>query len=208
MNINENEKKLTQRSINAKETKNVIYNSALFLFSKYGYERVTIVDITKYAGVSKGNFYTHFKSKESVFVELFHRIDSHYIEVYKNVNKNETAINKLRILIDAMCDYCFNVCGIDAIKIVYASQISQTKNVEILNNKSRPFYYFIRKIVVEGQESGVFRNDISSEELVELIARCARALLYDWCLYNNEFNLIDESKNYTDFIIDSISKRR
>lgn len=48
--------KLTQRQINALETKNTIYNTALKLFAKYGYDRVTVDEIAKYAGVSKGSF--------------------------------------------------------------------------------------------------------------------------------------------------------
>jgi hypothetical protein len=45
---------------------------------------------------------------------------------------------------------------------------------------------------------------MSTEDLVELIARYCRALLYDWCLYNNEFNLMIETERYVDFILDSI----
>lgn len=202
-----NKKKLTQRSINAKETRDEIYNSAILLFSKYGYDRVTIEDITKNAGVSKGSFYNHFISKESVFVELFHRIDEHYNEVFENVDPNFTAIEKLRILIATMCDFVYNICGIDAMRVVYASQISTTKNVLILNDKSRPFYYFIHKIVVEGQGNGEFRDDISSEYLTELIARYQRGLLFDWCLIGNQFDLLAESKKYTDIILDSIIKK-
>lgn len=200
-------KRLTQRSINALETKNVIYNTSLNLLYKYGYDSVTIEDITKHAGVSKGTFYTHFKSKDSVFIELFHRIDAHYVETFKTVDVNESATNKLRILIDAMCDYCFNVCGIDAIKIIYSNQISSTNKVEFLRRKKRPFYHFIQQIVSEGLTNGEFRNDIDKDYLVDLIARYARALLYDWCLYNNELNLIEESKRYIDFIISSIENR-
>lgn len=204
MNTNKNINILTQRSINAKKTKDDLFNSALFLFTKYGYDKATVEKIAKHAGVSKGNFYTHFESKESVFIELFHRIDEHYIETFKNVDKNETASNKLRILINSMCDYCYNECGIDAIKIVYANQISISKNIKILNNKDRPFYIFLKNIVNEGQFNKEFRIDISSEDLVEIISRFFRSLLYEWCLYDNEFNLLNEADKYMNFILHAI----
>lgn len=200
-------KKPTQRSISALETKNTIFNVALKLFAKYGYEKVTIEDITKHANVSKGNFYTHFDSKDSVLVEQFHRIDSHYIEVFKKIPSNESASNRLRILIGAMCDYCKNICGINAIQVVYANQVSANKHVKILNNTERPFYSFFREIVIQGQINGEFRNDIEPDELVELIARFCRALLYDWCLYNNTFDLQIEGNKYTDFILSSLSRK-
>lgn len=200
-------KKLTQRSISALETKNAIFNAALMLFSKYGYDKVTIENITKHANVSKGNFYTHFDSKDSVLVEQFNRIDSYYINVFNKVSPNESASNRLRIIIEAMCDYCKNVCGINAIQVIYANQVSATKHVKILNNKERPFYSFLREIVTLGQSNGEFRDDIKSEDLVELIARFCRALLYDWCLYNNDFDLEIEGTHYTDFILISLRKK-
>ena len=55
-------KNITQRTLNALETKNKIFETAIKLFKKYGYDKVTIEDITKQAKVSKGNFYTHFKT--------------------------------------------------------------------------------------------------------------------------------------------------
>ncbi len=195
------DKRLTKRSINALETKNDIFKSALLLFSKYGYDSVTVQDITKHAGVSKGSFYTHFESKESVFVELFHRIDSHYIETFKKVSPKESAENKLHIIFYAMSEYIYNVCGIDAIKVLYASQISTSKHVTILNNKSRPFYSLLNEIVVQGQDSGEFRNDIKNDELVEFIAKSARGLVYDWCLYNNSYNLIAETEKHLNYIL-------
>ncbi len=64
-------KRITQRALNALDTKKRIQKTALSLFPKYGYDNVTVDEITKKAGVSKGTFYTHFETKESVLVEQF-----------------------------------------------------------------------------------------------------------------------------------------
>jgi len=200
-------RKPTQRNISASETKNKIFHTALMLFEKYGYEKVTIKDITKHANVSKGNFYTHFQSKDSVLVEQFNRIDSHYISIFKEIPSTESASNRLRILIGAMCDYCENVCGINAIQVVYANQISATKITKILNNTERPFYSLIQEIVILGQSNGEFRSDIEPDKLMELIARFCRALLYDWCLYNDSFDLKTEGDNYTNFILNALNQK-
>lgn len=197
-------KKPTKRELSALETKNKLFRTALMLFSKYGYEKVTIENITDHAKVSKGNFYNHFDSKDGVLVEQFHRIDSHYINVFNNISKDDNASNKLRALIGAMCDYCKNTCGVNAIQVIYANQVSSNKHSKILDNKNRPFYTFIRETVAQGQNNGEFRCDIELEKMVELIARYCRALLYDWCLYNDSFDLQIEGNNYTDFILSSI----
>lgn len=201
-------KKPTQRSLDALETKNTIFTVALKLFAKYGYDKVTIEDIAKHSKISKGNFYTHFDSKDSVLVEQFYRIDAHYIEVFKNLPDNESASNQLRLIIGAMCDYCKNICGINTIQVVYANQVSPNKHVKILNNKERPFYKFISDIIVHGQNTGEFRSDMKPDELVELVARFCRALLYDWCLYNNTFDLQVEGTQYTEFILSTLRKEK
>lgn len=201
-------KKPTQRSISALETQNTIFNVAIKLFSKYGYDKVTIEDVAKHSNISKGNFYNHFNSKDSVLVEQFRRIDAHYLEVFEKVSIDESASNKLRILINAMCDYVEHVCGINAIQVVYANQISQNKHIKILNNEDRPFYTLIHEIITQGQNNGEFRCDINSAELVNLISRGCRGLLYDWCLYNDTFDLQTEGVRSTDHMLDFLRKEK
>jgi len=52
------------------ETKQKILHAAQELFSKAGYESASVSDICESAGISKGAFYHHFPSKQSVFMEL------------------------------------------------------------------------------------------------------------------------------------------
>ena len=40
------------------------------MFGEQGYERASIVDITRAAGTAQGTFYVYFESKKAVFVEL------------------------------------------------------------------------------------------------------------------------------------------
>jgi AcrR family transcriptional regulator len=52
------------------ETKGKIVKAAQDLFSRSGFESASVYEICKLAGVSKGAFYHHFPSKQSVFMEL------------------------------------------------------------------------------------------------------------------------------------------
>ncbi|MHC1760031.1 MAG: TetR/AcrR family transcriptional regulator [Negativicutes bacterium] len=202
------QKPLTQRQVNSLETKSTIYNTALMLFAKHGFDKVTIDDIAKYSGVSKGTFYTHFKSKDHVFLEQFEKIDSHYELMLKNVHPQETATNRLLVYGRALTGYCSEVAGLNIMKIVYANQISITsKHPKLLNNESRKMFPLIHEIVILGQEQGEFRDDIPSQELLMLILRWCRALIYDWCLYDGSFDLNEEGRRYFLFIIDFLKKR-
>ena len=44
--------------------------SAIKLFSSTGYNKASVDDICAQAGISKGAFYHHFKSKQELFLAL------------------------------------------------------------------------------------------------------------------------------------------
>jgi AcrR family transcriptional regulator len=52
------------------ETRRKIIKAAQDLFSRSGYESASVSEICHLAGISKGAFYHHFPSKQSVFMEL------------------------------------------------------------------------------------------------------------------------------------------
>lgn len=49
---------------------NAIINAAASLFIKLGYDKTSVADIAKRAGISKGAIYLHFKSKDKLFETL------------------------------------------------------------------------------------------------------------------------------------------
>ncbi len=51
-------------------TRNKLLDAAEQVFGEQGYERASIVEITRTAGVAQGTFYVYFESKKSIFIEL------------------------------------------------------------------------------------------------------------------------------------------
>lgn len=60
----------------AERTKQAILESALRLFSRRGYESTSLSDIARFAGVTRGAIYWHFKDKGQILVELCEYLDS------------------------------------------------------------------------------------------------------------------------------------
>lgn len=54
----------------AVETRTHLLHAALACFGRYGYHETSVARICQEAGVSKGAFYHHFASKQSLFTEL------------------------------------------------------------------------------------------------------------------------------------------
>ncbi|MBM9545420.1 TetR family transcriptional regulator [Leptospira sp. 201903074] len=65
-------KKISNQTVTKREvTKEKIYNSAITLFQKDGYELATMRRIAKEAGVSLGSTYYHFKTKEEIVLHFY-----------------------------------------------------------------------------------------------------------------------------------------
>ena len=59
-----------------------ILNAAAELFAHYGYDKTTVSDIAREAGISKGAIYLHFASKEALFEGLIVHEMQTYTEIW------------------------------------------------------------------------------------------------------------------------------
>jgi len=85
--------------------KNRILISAQELFALKGYDAVGVAEICLKADASKGAFYHHFESKESLFIELLDdwlkKMDANLLDIFNNDISLEEGISKvLEILKD------------------------------------------------------------------------------------------------------------
>lgn len=198
-------KKPTLRALNAIETKNKLLQSALKLFTKHGFDKVTVEDITNHAGVSKGTFYNHFNTKEQVLVEQFDSIDAFYGKTLGGVDPTMSASARALLFIDAMCRFCGEVWGLSFLKIVYMNQISIGERPSMLLKKERFFYKILEQIVQQGRDDGEFRTDMPFEDQVYLFASTARSLLYEWCLHDGGFDLREGGRKFFERVLPLIS---
>ena len=63
-----------------RDTKQIILNEALELFSTRGYDGVTVADIADAVGIKAASLYKHFKSKQDIFDSIFAKSAERYRE--------------------------------------------------------------------------------------------------------------------------------
>jgi AcrR family transcriptional regulator len=73
-------KTLTRQQLRIRETQARLLDSAEKIFVRDGFEGAQLDEIAAYAGRSKGSVYTHFKSKEDLFLALFEHRTKGYVE--------------------------------------------------------------------------------------------------------------------------------
>lgn len=171
-----------------RNTKGKIITAAWKLFYEQGYDDTTIDDIITESGTSKGSFYHYFEGKDALLGSLSYLFDEKYIELEPKLEQFEHYFDKLIFLNQELFSMIENSIALDLLSRLLSTQLS-TKGEKQLLDRSRYYYKLLRKLILEGQEKGEFRNDMSVNELVKLYAIAERALLYDWCICNGEYSL-------------------
>src|ERR1700733_3697175 len=82
----------TRQQLRIQETQARLLNAAEEIFVRDGYEAAQLDEIATTAGRSKGAVYTHFKSKEDLFLVLFEHRTRSYIQSF--VNKLDECTNQ------------------------------------------------------------------------------------------------------------------
>ena len=89
-------------------TRKKILESAQRLFTRRGYERTSLSDIAKYAGVTRGAIYWHFENKEELLVNLMDFIDTEKFSIQLLHDAADPAepdpLSKLKTCIKSMVD--------------------------------------------------------------------------------------------------------
>lgn len=176
----------TQKARQAEKTKKKLERVALRLFSKRGFDQVSIRDICREAKVSVGTFYHYFDSKEHVFLE---RYTQQADELTRCFSEYETAAADRRVLELAGC-YAENVqqAGVDVIRLLY-------------NPRS-----------AAGREQGtlrqLFSQIIPDDQTVGILLLAVQGVVYDWCKSGGDYNLREKMNGFLSVVIAGLPVER
>jgi AcrR family transcriptional regulator len=186
--------KLTDRKKRAMATAQKINRTALRLFFKNGFDRVTVDEICESAGVSKGAFYVYYKSKEQVIVDVFSKTDETYDAYVANeLTSISNPVEKLWLLGKKALSYSREM-GVEVMQVTYRARLTFNKKGAAYRSENRSIYKLVEALVREAQAGGFMRGDLSSEEISQMILRCVSGITHDWCLVNGGFDLVSEGE--------------
>lgn len=133
-----------KRQAGEPENKEKIKQSALRLFSRYGYGSTTVRMIAKDAGLSAGQITVHYGSKEELYEQILLDIihdtlavfDPIEMEIEMLLNENrldrDTAWRLIEKIIDLQIDYCLNPANRSKIMMMYII-VPESKKSEEMN---------------------------------------------------------------------------
>jgi AcrR family transcriptional regulator len=143
-------------------TKDKIYEAAVKIFAKDGFEKTTVDDIAAKSKLAKGTIYYYFKSKDEVFLEMIDNgISKFNEELGKKMKGSKSPKDKMEKLLDVQLDFYEKYK--DFYKVLFSEfwRLEPKWKKEI--DKIREGYFsMIKKIIEEGKKEGCFRKDVDS----------------------------------------------
>lgn len=186
--------KVTNRKLQAQATYENIYNAAMSLVEKEGFKNITVRKICEKAGVSIGSFYNYFSSKEDILNEIFKKADDFFLNVVANNLDGENAKEKIVKFFIYYAEYCKRD------KLDQLKQIYNTSNPMFIK-KGRPMQEVLKKVVEEGIEKGELITDMTPDEVVRFFFIALRGVIFDWCLHDGSYDLVQFAKEYTERLL-------
>jgi AcrR family transcriptional regulator len=84
--------KTTTKTAKGEQTKALILSTALEMLQERGYEQTTMRAIAKKAGVSLGNAYHYFGSKDHLIQEFYHRTHEEHLQAAQPALQKDTSL--------------------------------------------------------------------------------------------------------------------
>lgn len=170
----------------ALQTKKQIMDAAVTLFSSKGYEKTSLSDVARAAGVTRGAIYWHFENKGELLIELLQAIakDKNLVEPLLDSAK-ESEFDPL----GCICKWLY-AHGTNEANLLFVSEIAKIGSsalLEIIGEEE--LHYRMHELVrnrvyylKEGIKNAIRRRQLPADVDVELAAEAINLMLVGYVL--------------------------
>ena len=207
-------------------TKEKIFEVALDLFSKKGYDSVSLREIADNVGIKKSSIYSHYPSKEAILMDIFEYLTNliEYDELLNSEDLNLTANNDMLLENPEL----FYHNGSEAIKKMF----SQERNLKIwrlifiqMHHNEAIKEFFQNEILVKPlvfwkefftilKEKGIIHQDSNPELLAKEYYSFPIYLLleitakYDDIPKSSLEDFFNQTEEHAQFLLDSVKVKQ
>ena len=197
-------RKIEMANKNSKEdTRNRIINSAKGLFADQGYQKTTIVDISRQAGLSEAALYEYFQGKEDLLLtipdlwvsQLINDLDDQLFGIKGAFNKLRKYLwwNMRRIEqspLDAKIVYLFLKTNANFIK------------TEVYSNV-KTLYSYLVDIFDEGRATGEMKPDLNPYLARDIFVGTMDHIVTRWLLKDMSYSLFENLEDIFALLVDA-----
>jgi len=185
-------------------TKNKVFETAIELIKEKGYNNVTISHICEKAGVAKGTFYVHYKSKDDIVKESYYsEMGEFVLNQYQSLiseHRNMSIKDKIEKFLIAELMFTNHV-GYTMTCRAYVTNLTECISESSKHFEKRKFMKDLKMLILEGIDQKVFETDQTGEEIFFYLESFVRGLMASWCFSNAEFDIVKDGEKYINKIL-------
>lgn len=177
-----------------------IVESARKIIVASGIERLTIREIANDLELTDGALYRHIKSKKEIIELLIEDIEKTLlITIDAAAKKADDPQGKLKNILSSHLSYAEQRKGVSFIVINETLNLHDKTLQSKMFNVIEKYLEKIKEILVEGSQSGVFREDVDIDSASIAFFGMVQSLVTLWALSGYKYSL---KKNHADALFD------
>ena len=98
-----------------------------------------------------------------------------------------------------------NTVSVELLSRLFATQLTTNGERHLLNT-NRTYYKLLRQITMEGQQQGLFKPELSVNDIMRAYAMFERGLMYEWCISSGNYSLCQHSAMIMPLFLEGLCK--
>ncbi len=197
----------TRKERKREHRRQTLVDAATRLFATHGYAGTTIDDIVSEADVAKVTFYSYFKSKEEIALEIKRKGREEAIEYIEMLSAKELPVDEMiEAFITDVAEWTeVNYGLLDVFCNQRFSPLLERESTGNTKCTPEPIAICLDVIIKRGQDTGRFRTDIDRGRIAHLLDLAILCEQYYWVRSGRpEGELKKQLKGYFDFALNGL----
>jgi len=170
-----------------------ILQAAIKVFSEKGFYNSRVSEIAKEANVADGTIYLYFKNKDDILISLF---EEEFAKVVRNMRtelaREKDALQKIKrfaITHLSIVSHHPHLAEVMGVEVRQSTKFMK----EYVNQPFIEYLNIIRSVVIEGQEKGLLRKDLTPGVMKRALFGALDEMARYWVLSTKKKHSIDEA---------------
>jgi TetR/AcrR family fatty acid metabolism transcriptional regulator len=170
-----------------------IIRAAVKVFAEKGFYNARVSEIAREANVADGTIYLYFKNKDDILISLFEEEFGQIVENMRiELEKEKDALQKIKRFAILHLSIIAEQPSLAEVLGVEVRQSSKFMK-EYINKPFIEYLNLIRSIIIEGQESGLIRKDLTPGIMKRAVFGALDEMARYWVLSAKKKHSISEA---------------